>query len=104
MISNKGDKALICVIVSSFCLLSHSSVCPLPTQVFCSTSTTLLIRVGLSLRVHRYLLNALSKKWPAVFFSISFEPALLLGAVACCSWWPCHEMGNTLELKLFFVR
>lgn len=51
-------------------------MCPLPTQVFSSTSTTLPIRVELSLRAYRHLLNALSKKWPAVFFSTEFELAL----------------------------
>lgn len=64
------------IIVPSFCLLRHSSVCPLPTQVFSSTSTTLPIRVGLTVSSYRHLPKGLSKNWPAVIFTMSI-PVLL---------------------------
>lgn len=90
------------IIVFSFCLLRHSSVCPLPTQVFSSTSTTLPIRVGLSLRAYRHLLNALSKKWPAVVFPpclyLSVRNSWMLFLVAWPWEWGLHR-GYNLPLK-----
>lgn len=69
------------IIVPSFCLLRHSSVCPLPTQVFSSTSTTLSIRVGLTVSSYRHLPKGLSKNWPAVIFTMSIPVFLELPAV-----------------------
>lgn len=80
------------IIVPSFCLLRHSSVCPLPTQVFTSTSTTLPIRVGLTLSSYRHLPKRLSKKWPAVFFTM-FVP-VLLELLAVLPGGLCMEMGT----------
>lgn len=83
------------IIVPSFCLLRRSSVCPLPTQVFSSTSTTLPIRVGLTLSSYRHLPKGLSKKWPAVFFTM-FVP-VLLELLAVLSSGLGVKMGAILE-------
>lgn len=110
----KETRSWSVIIVPSFCLLRHCSVCPFPTQFFSSTSTTLPIRLDCLWE----LIGICPVAWARSglwCFSAMFAPVLLELLDAFLVAWPGNggyfrdmtllwRARGTKELSFYSIR